>query len=480
MAAVFCATVGSQSAIADTTGGATVSAIAVEVLEPGQAAIVVGAVPTDGELNAGGARLTIPHLHRSTVRAGRWMTVVGAGQALAKVYGGSLFGGDVTFGQASSSAQVGHDPASTTRTSQITHLKLFGRPVDLQPGTPVALGEWGWLTVDGPPASGAATTSATRAAITIDLTAGHAGLPAGTQVIVAAVEVTTPTPPPPPPPPPPTRSGGAGDGDRGGLDGASGGSRRSTHHPPAGSHPKASPPPPSSTPPGRHHPAFPHRHLATHPRTLPTQAQLRIVAWAASQIGWPYVWGGESQSEGGFDCSGLVDFAYASAGFPLPGRPTAQVLWQLSQPIPRAQLRPGDLVFLRTASGYAYHVAVYAGHGKVIVASHRGAPVARQPLTSSPWDAYGRIWVPGSLQPRPDLTVARSTRQRPTPKHASPSNGDAVTLVGRPSTLIRETPRQAAPPSRHKTPRRPPTVQTQTWAEPRPPHPRIAATPCTQ
>jgi cell wall-associated NlpC family hydrolase len=470
--AVFWAAAGLQSAIADSTDGATASAVALEVLEPGQAALVVGAMPTGSELKAGGARLKIAD-YRSTAKAGRWVAVVGGGQALARVYGGSLFGGDVTFGQASASVQVVGDPASTTGTSQVTHLKLFGRPVDLQPGASVALGDWGSLTLGSPPPSASAATKATQAAITIDVTTEHAGLPAGTRVIVATVEVTSP----PPPPPPPTGSGGVGGGDRGGLGGASGGSRRSTHKQPAGSHPKTSPPSPLA-PPARHHRAFPHRHLATHPRILPAQARLRIVAWAASQIGWPYVWGGESQAEGGFDCSGLVDFAYASAGFPLPDRPTAQVLWQLSQPIRRAQLRPGDLVFLRTASGYAYHVAVYAGDGQVIVASHHGAPVARQPLTSSPWDAYGRIWAHGSLRPRPDLVTAHAKGERPTPRHVLRSSGDAVVAVAPTATaLTSETPRQSAPPSRHNPPRHGSPSQPQTWGEPRPPHPGIAANP---
>lgn len=291
-------------------------------------------------------------------------------------------------------------------------------------------------------------------------------------MIIATVKVTTPTPSPPPPP----SSSGSGvpGGDRGGLGGASGGPRRSTHpghHQPTRTHHEGSPPPPAAPP--RRHRAWPKRHLVTRPRTLPAQARLRIVAWAASQIGWPYVWGGESQAEGGFDCSGLVDFAYASAGYPLPGRPTAQVLWQLSQPIPRAQLRPGDLVFLQTRSGYAYHVAVYAGHGQVIVASRHGAPVARQPLTTSPWNAYGRIWANGSLQPTPDLITAHSTDERPTPQPALRRTTSPVTGYA-PSTA---TPPQSARPSHHKPPRRRPTSQPQIWGEPRPPHPGIAATP---
>ena len=41
-----------------------------------------------------------------------------------------------------------------------------------------------------------------------------------------------------------------------------------------------------------------------------------VVAAALAQLGWPYVWGGESRAEGGFDCSGLIDYAFAAAGSP--------------------------------------------------------------------------------------------------------------------------------------------------------------------
>jgi hypothetical protein len=118
----------------------------------------------------------------------------------------------------------------------------------------------------------------------------------------------------------------------------------------------------------------------------------RIIAAAESQIGWPYVWGGESEAEGGFDCSGLVDYAFARAGRTLPGRPTAEVLWLMSQPIHRNSLRPADLVFLLDRTGYAYHVALYIGHGWVVVAAHHGVPVEFQRLAATPWVAFGRLW----------------------------------------------------------------------------------------
>ena len=65
-----------------------------------------------------------------------------------------------------------------------------------------------------------------------------------------------------------------------------------------------------------------------------------MILAAAAQLGWPYIWGGESRAEGGFDCSGLVDYAYDAAGFTLPGRPTAAVLWYLAKPIKRSSAAP--------------------------------------------------------------------------------------------------------------------------------------------
>ena len=61
------------------------------------------------------------------------------------------------------------------------------------------------------------------------------------------------------------------------------------------------------------------------------------------------MWGGESRAEGGFDCSGLIDYALAAAGFPV-GRPTAAGLQALTEPVPlgrgprrrpRLRRRPG-------------------------------------------------------------------------------------------------------------------------------------------
>jgi cell wall-associated NlpC family hydrolase len=152
------------------------------------------------------------------------------------------------------------------------------------------------------------------------------------------------------------------------------------------------------------------------------RARLAVVAAAAEQLGWPYIWGGDSRGEGGFDCSGLVDYAYAAAGFPLPGRPTAAVLWRLSTPIAARNLRPGDLVFMGAPSGDPYHVALYVGNNLVIVAPHRGEPVMVVPFSAIAWDGYGRLWSPGGganldLSPRAVRRALHASRRHPRKMH---------------------------------------------------------------
>jgi cell wall-associated NlpC family hydrolase len=140
-----------------------------------------------------------------------------------------------------------------------------------------------------------------------------------------------------------------------------------------------------------------------------------VVAAAAAQVGWPYVWGGESRAEGGFDCSGLVDFAYSAAGAPLPGRPTAAGLWQLAQHIPAAQLLPGDLVFAGATAGAPYHVGIYAGQGFVLAAPHTGAVVGYAPIEAGSWDGFGRLTSDGALPP--DNREAAAARRHQVPSH---------------------------------------------------------------
>jgi cell wall-associated NlpC family hydrolase len=97
---------------------------------------------------------------------------------------------------------------------------------------------------------------------------------------------------------------------------------------------------------------------------------------ALHERGVPYVWGGASPS-GGFDCSGLVMWAYAQVGISLPHSSEAQQL--IGQSVSRSQLQPGDLVFF----GYpAHHVGIYVGNGEMVDAPTQGETVRVEPLFS--------------------------------------------------------------------------------------------------
>ena len=78
------------------------------------------------------------------------------------------------------------------------------------------------------------------------------------------------------------------------------------------------------------------------------------------------MFGGESPS--GFDCSGLVAYAYAQVGVSLPHYTVAQYNYSDSVSVSRSQLEPGDLVFFTGAS----HVGIYIGGGQFIHAPHTG------------------------------------------------------------------------------------------------------------
>lgn len=108
------------------------------------------------------------------------------------------------------------------------------------------------------------------------------------------------------------------------------------------------------------------------------------VAAARSALGRPYVWGANGPS--GFDCSGLMQWAYAQAGVHLPR--TSQEQRDAGRRIPLSQARPGDLVVYRSDAG---HVAMYAGGGRVIHAPHPGASVRYDPVHMMPVSSVTRV-----------------------------------------------------------------------------------------
>jgi cell wall-associated NlpC family hydrolase len=88
----------------------------------------------------------------------------------------------------------------------------------------------------------------------------------------------------------------------------------------------------------------------------PDQAAATAIAYARSQLGVPYVWGGQTPGVA-WDCSGLVQAAYAAAGIHLPR--TTQEQYDTGPLLPAgAPVLPGDLVFYGTGPNDVVHVAI--------------------------------------------------------------------------------------------------------------------------
>jgi cell wall-associated NlpC family hydrolase len=99
----------------------------------------------------------------------------------------------------------------------------------------------------------------------------------------------------------------------------------------------------------------------------PTLGQ-RAARIAVKAVGVPYRWGGSSPSTG-FDCSGLVSWAYGRLGIALPH--SSYALYDKGRPVPVARLKAGDVLFF---SGLG-HVGLYLGRGRMVHAPHSGALV---------------------------------------------------------------------------------------------------------
>ena len=111
-----------------------------------------------------------------------------------------------------------------------------------------------------------------------------------------------------------------------------------------------------------------------------------ILETAKQYIGTPYCRGGHSARC--FDCSGFTKYVYQNQGIKLP--PTVNSQYKLAKQIPKSKAVPGDLVFFLSKSGYAYHVGIYAGNGKVLHSPKRGHLVRIERIWTSSV-RYGRI-----------------------------------------------------------------------------------------
>ncbi len=125
-------------------------------------------------------------------------------------------------------------------------------------------------------------------------------------------------------------------------------------------------------------------------KTVTAVQAATVIKAAESMLGTPYSWGGGSVSGPstgiccspngksgtaikGFDCSGLVLYAYAKVGISLPR--TAAQQYAASEPIDPKNARPGDLLFYGPNASGIHHVGIYVGDGLMIDAPRPGTQV---------------------------------------------------------------------------------------------------------
>lgn len=126
------------------------------------------------------------------------------------------------------------------------------------------------------------------------------------------------------------------------------------------------------------------------PRVYGRQASEYVIRRGMSQRGVPYSWGGGNAagpSRGigsgsgtvGFDCSGLILYAFAGVGIKLPHYSGSQ--YKMGRQIPTALARRGDVIFY--GPGGSQHVTLYLGNGLMLEAPDVGQPVKVSPVRKS-------------------------------------------------------------------------------------------------
>lgn len=105
-------------------------------------------------------------------------------------------------------------------------------------------------------------------------------------------------------------------------------------------------------------------------------AAVRAIGYARQQLGCGYTWGGTGPCSAGYDCSGLVQMAFASAGVRIAR--TSQDQWATEPHVPASRVQAGDLAFFAGSDGTMTspgHVGIVIGHGDMIEAYGTGYPI---------------------------------------------------------------------------------------------------------
>ncbi|WP_434649763.1 C40 family peptidase [Pseudomonas sp. D1-2] len=119
---------------------------------------------------------------------------------------------------------------------------------------------------------------------------------------------------------------------------------------------------------------------------MATKTTSNVLSRAVNVLGTPYRWGGSSPSKG-FDCSGLVKYAFNDATFDLPRTSNAMAAGH-GEKIERKDLKPGDLIFFKLKSRRVNHVAIYLGNDRFIHAPRRGKSVTIDTLNKPYWNTH--------------------------------------------------------------------------------------------
>ncbi|MBA6114347.1 C40 family peptidase [Pseudomonas putida] len=112
-----------------------------------------------------------------------------------------------------------------------------------------------------------------------------------------------------------------------------------------------------------------------------------VLSRAVNVLGTPYVWGGSSPKKG-FDCSGLVKYAFNDvADVDLPRTSNAMAQGH-GVKVAKGDLKPGDLIFFNIKSRRVNHVAIYLGNDRFIHAPRRGKRVSIDNLSKPYWQQH--------------------------------------------------------------------------------------------
>ena len=119
-------------------------------------------------------------------------------------------------------------------------------------------------------------------------------------------------------------------------------------------------------------------------QAAPSAAAQQAVDTARAQVGKAYRYGAAGPDS--YDCSGLTQYAYRSAGIELPHSSRQQS--ELGTPVDRANLMPGDLVFFYEPVS---HVGIYIGDGQMVHAGSEETGVQQRSVDMPGYNFARRI-----------------------------------------------------------------------------------------